>query len=107
MQELKRISIACLILLLNGFVLWVFFAAGPLNGVPMIVAVLPFFVGPLGTLWMLYDCLRYERKPWPYAILAFVPYVFVWHYFERVRKRGPAERTPIAHRRNGGHAQAD
>jgi len=107
MQNLKRVSTVCFILLMNGFVFWVFFAAGPLHGIALILAVVPFFIGPTGALWMFYDCFRYERNPWPYAILAVVPYLFVWHYFERVRKRSHAERMPIVHRRGGGHSQAE
>lgn len=108
MQKLKRVLIICFVLLMNGFILWFFFAAGPLvDRIPAILGAPPFFIGPLGTIWMLYDSFRYERKPWPYAIVAFVPYVFIWHYFEHVRKRGPAEKMAIAHRRKEGHSQAD
>ena len=108
MKYLRRTVIMALIVAIDVFAVWVNFQKGPaqsavLSGFIIVV----FTLQPFGALWMLYDCFRYERKPWPYAILAFVPYVFVWHYFERVRKRGPAERTAVARRRNEGHSQAD
>jgi hypothetical protein len=34
---------------------------------------------------MIYKCVRLERNPFPYILLAFVPYSFLWYYFERVR----------------------
>jgi len=43
---------------------------------------------PFGVLWMLYQTIRHEPKPLPYAALAFcVPFAWVWYYFERVRLR--------------------
>jgi hypothetical protein len=41
---------------------------------------------PLGALWMIYQCVRYERRPFPLLLVALVPYSFVWYYFERVKK---------------------
>jgi len=34
---------------------------------------------------MLYMAIRYETQPLPMMFLAFVPYAFLWYYFERVR----------------------
>jgi len=43
---------------------------------------------PFGVLWMIYQTIRYEAKPLPYVFLAlFVPFAWVWYYFERVRLR--------------------
>lgn len=48
--------------------------------------VFVFFSAPaLGALWMLYTAIRYEKEPLPIIFLAFVPYTFLWYYFERVR----------------------
>ena|ERR1700730_16346381 len=39
-------------------------------------------------LWMLYRAIRYEAKPVPYIFLAaFVPFSYIWYYFERFRPR--------------------
>ncbi len=35
---------------------------------------------------MLYMAVRYEAQPLPMMFLAFVPYAFLWYYFERVRR---------------------
>jgi hypothetical protein len=52
-------------------------------------ALIAFFVcAPLGTLWMLYDCAIREKPTFIYFLLAFIPYAFVWYYFDRVRSRG-------------------
>jgi len=34
---------------------------------------------------MFYMALRYEKNPWLMILLAFIPYAFLWYYFERVR----------------------
>lgn len=39
----------------------------------------------LGTLWMIYYSFQHEKSPWPMILLAFVPFAFLWYYFERVR----------------------
>ncbi len=45
-----------------------------------------FAVAPLGAFWMMYTSIRYEKKPLPMVILAaFVPFAFLWYYFERIR----------------------
>ena len=54
-----------------------------------------------GTLWMIYDALRYEPHPWKFVVGAFLFGVFVWYYLDRVRWRGEGQRIPLAlrHRR--------
>jgi hypothetical protein len=45
-----------------------------------------FFGAPsLGGFWMVYMVIRYEKSPGPMIVLAFVPFAFLWYYFERVR----------------------
>jgi hypothetical protein len=39
----------------------------------------------LGAFLMMYTAIRYERNPAPMILLAFVPFAFLWYYFERVR----------------------
>jgi hypothetical protein len=65
--------------------------AGPL---PLLGLALVFGVSPIGTFWMIYMAIRYERRPLPWLLLAFIPYFFLGYYFERVRRRGKlAEET--------------
>jgi hypothetical protein len=44
-----------------------------------------FAIPPLGAFWMMYMSIRYEKNPFPIVLLAFIPFTFVWFYFERVR----------------------
>ncbi|HET7213469.1 MAG TPA: hypothetical protein VFL79_07775 [Terriglobia bacterium] len=114
MRYLGTVLLLSFIALVNGFVLWVwiatFLAGGTMamnNTLLSAMMFVIFGIQPFGAAWMLYDCFRYEKKPWRHAILAVIPWFFAWHYFMRMRMREPAERTPIAHRRNQGHSQAD
>ncbi len=52
------------------------------------VLLVPVFaVAPIGAFWMMYMAIRYERHPLQTVLLAmFMPFSFVWYYFERVRK---------------------
>lgn len=114
MRNIRALLLGSIIAAVNGFVLWLWWATASAGGSMTIRS--PLVIGltiavsvtqPLGALWMLYDCFRYEEKPWRRGILAIIPWFFAWHYFMRVRKRELAERTPIARRRNEGHSQAD
>ena len=44
-----------------------------------------FVASNLGSVWMLYKAIRYERHPLPFILLACIPSAFLWYYFERVR----------------------
>ena len=47
---------------------------------------------PIGGWWAVYQCIRYERKPWRYiALIVFMPLGFVWYYFERYKTREPRQ----------------
>jgi hypothetical protein len=54
--------------------------------------VVLFAVPQIGAFWMLYVAIRYEKKPFPMLLLAFIPFSFLWYYFERVR-RGKLKRS--------------
>lgn len=72
----------------TGLALWV--VAGPWTpqGRWDLFLVLAFFtVNPFGAFWLMYRCFRYEPRAWTYLPFAFVPYGFVWYYFNRVRTR--------------------
>jgi hypothetical protein len=44
-----------------------------------------FAVPPVGAFWMMYTSIRYEKSPLPMILLAFIPFSFLWYYFERIR----------------------
>ena len=68
------------------------------NPLALFLVMLFFMVPPIGSLWMLYQSIRYEKNCLPFVILALVPYAFVWYYFERYRKRSRTEGIPVASR---------
>jgi hypothetical protein len=85
----RRLAWLMLFLATTGFALW--YQLGPWwpkPGVESAFVTLFFTAHPLGALWMLYRSVRFERHPVPFVLLAFVPYAFIWYYFERVRKIG-------------------
>jgi len=52
----------------------------------------------IGFLWMLYQSARYELRPFSFVVLSFIPFAFVWYYFERYKKRTGVRRLPVAMR---------
>ena len=61
----------------------------------VILLISAFFVLPnIGTIWMLYVAVRYEEHTLPFALSAFLPYAFLWYYFERVRHGKHLTRLP-------------
>ena len=44
-----------------------------------------FGVPPVGSFWMMYMSIRYEKNPLPMILLALIPFTFLWYYRERVR----------------------
>lgn len=46
-------------------------------------------------LWMLYQAIRYEIRPWRFILLSFLPFSFVWYYFERYSRRRGYALLPI------------
>ena len=61
----------------------------PIDNPFLMIAVVGLFAfAPLGGFWMAYMAIRYEKNPLPLVLLAlFVPFTFLWYYFERVRPR--------------------
>lgn len=71
---------------LNAVALWI--VAGPAAFEGTLAATLAglFFLGAgLGGLWMIFVAIRHESKPLPYVFVAFMPFVFLWYYFECYR----------------------
>jgi hypothetical protein len=52
----------------------------------MLLALFVLFgIPPVGAFWMMYMAIRYEKNPFPLILLVFIPFTFLWYYFERVR----------------------
>jgi hypothetical protein len=41
----------------------------------------------VGAFWMLYNVVRHEKHPLGYILLAFIPFTFLWYYFDRIKHR--------------------
>lgn len=54
------------------------------------------FVSEIGSLWMMYQAIRYEIQPLHFVLLAFLPLSFIWYYYERYLRRSGPRRLPIA-----------
>lgn len=81
------------------FFLWVFFGLAatvlcfwlvadpriPGKGLFMVLYAVVCTFMAVGVFWMMYFSIRHEKQPFPMVLLAFVPYAFLWYYFERVR----------------------
>jgi hypothetical protein len=53
-------------------------------------------VANIGALWMLYQAVRYEIRPFRFCVLSIVPFSFVWYGYERYKKRQGVRRLPVA-----------
>ncbi len=62
------------------------------------LAAVATFAGYVGVIWMFYQAARYEIRPFRFILLCFVPFSFVWYYFERYSKRTGVRRLPVAMR---------
>jgi hypothetical protein len=73
-------------LLVLGAACWIVTANGMIdNPAYFPIIFLIFAIAPAGTLWMFYKVIRHEQHPLPFLLLACVPFVFGWYYFERLR----------------------
>jgi hypothetical protein len=83
---------------LIGFAFWVVTTSVEISPSPinLLWIGLVFGIPPLGTFWMWYMAIRYERRPLLFMLLAFIPYFFLGYYFERVRGKNldPKSFTP-------------
>ena len=46
-------------------------------------------------LWMIYQAIRYEIQPWRFILLSFLPFSFIWYYYERYSRRDAYGRLPM------------
>jgi hypothetical protein len=56
---------------------------------PLVIglSVIVYAAPSVGALWMLYAAVRTEKNPLRFIVTAFIPFSFLWYYFERVRPR--------------------
>jgi hypothetical protein len=55
------------------------------------------FADGVGFFWMIYQAVRYEYRPLRFVLIAlFLPFSFIWYYFERYSSRPPSNRFPIS-----------
>jgi hypothetical protein len=82
---------------LNGLMAWVVFSRGAIKDPFALFLLLALFMTPnIGTIWMLYVVVRFEKHPLPFILLGFIPYAFLWYYFQRVRLRKHRTREEVA-----------
>ena len=73
-------------LTIAALALWVISTHGTSQNPLLIVLVIAVFgIAPIGAFWMMYVAIRYEDRPFPIIMMAFVPYSFLWYYFEFVK----------------------
>lgn len=81
----------------TGLAFWVVTRAWvPSSALVQILTVAFFGIAPVGAFWMIYVVIRFEKRPLPLILLAFIPYAFVGYYFERVRSRKHVTRESTA-----------
>jgi hypothetical protein len=75
-----------------GLCFWMIATPGPpaTRTIGMVLYVLATLATAIGTFWMWYMAVRHEPRPLLFILLAFIPFTFLWYYFERVR---PDRRT--------------
>ncbi len=79
----------------TGLAFWMVTTSGiPRNPFIVFLFVAVYAVAPVGAFWMLYVAIRNERHPLPIVLLAFLPFAFLWYYFERVRPGKHRTRVP-------------
>ncbi len=60
-------------------------SATPNPSIFILPIVLIVMLGNIGTFWMWYVAIRWEVRPLPFLLLGFLPFSFLWYYFERYR----------------------
>ena len=70
----------------DGLAAWIVVSGlAPKSPVVQFLIVVLFGAPPVEGFWMMYMAIRYEKSPLGYTALAFIPFTFLWYYFERVR----------------------
>ena len=87
MKQLKTALLIIVAVVVYAIAFWVVFAPGNTSQMPFFIplVVTVFVVPPIGGWWLIYIVIRHEKRVFPIILLAFVPYGFVWYYFERMR----------------------
>jgi len=68
------------------------------NHILAVITIVFLMTNNIGTLWMIYQSIRYEKNVKRYFLLAFIPVMFLWYYLERYQYRNKSEQTPAGFR---------
>jgi hypothetical protein len=83
---MKRALLILVIVALGILCAWVVIGPWlPHSQIEMVLVAVLFISPNIGAVWMIYTAARYESKPVPFVILAFIPFSFLWYYAERFR----------------------
>jgi hypothetical protein len=83
---MKNVLWVLLIASLGIFCGWVVIGPWEPHDQAVIFLLMALFAAPnIGAIWMMYTAVRNEAQPFPIVALAFVPFSFLWYYFERYR----------------------
>ena len=81
---MTRILLAAIVITLDLIDIWIVFGPWYSTDPGAIFIVLILFISPnIGTLWMIYVAAKSEKKPLAYMLLAFIPFFFIFYYFDR------------------------
>jgi hypothetical protein len=85
-NEVKNVPWILLSAALTILAFWIVVGHWYPNSSILLFLVTVFFLAlNIGTIWMLYVAVRFEKQPLPFVFLAFIPFAFLWYYFQRVR----------------------
>lgn len=69
-----------------AFYVWIFLGATyPISSIVLFTLVLAVLISNIGAFWMWYIAIRWEKRPVPFLLLGFLPFSFLWYYFQRYR----------------------
>jgi hypothetical protein len=84
----RKLLVFALISGLTVFMAWVVLGSWfPSSKLTSGLVICLFMASPLGSIWMLRDFFLRTKQSYIDIVFAFVPYGFLWYYFERVRPR--------------------
>jgi uncharacterized membrane protein YqjE len=95
-MKISNVLAFFILLTINVLAVWfvIFSRWIPKDGLEIAAIMAFYLVAPLGGFWMLFDSLMHEKPPFPYVLLSFVGYGFIWYYFNRVRRRNRISNRP-------------
>ncbi|HEV2489727.1 MAG TPA: hypothetical protein VGT03_07960 [Candidatus Acidoferrales bacterium] len=88
MTDTRIVRWILIALILTGLQFWIVVGPWyPKNSFVLFLLLLFFAVPSIGAFWMLYMVVRHEKHQVPLILVALVPFMFLWYYFELGRTR--------------------